>query len=82
MECRDLNRLPGALAKDLVEVKRDGLLLNKALHLSFHRGRKDPHQSLGSKPEISFVEYVLSLKDVITYTWHASCGHPVACLRT
>ena len=48
----DLNRFPGALAKDLVEVKADGLLLDETFHLGLHGGREDPHQSLGRKPEI------------------------------
>ena len=52
-----LDRLPGAFSKDLVEVKSDGLLLDEALHLGLHRGGEDPHQSLGSKPEILDVEH-------------------------
>merc|ERR1719234_228645 len=46
----DLNRFPGALAKDLIEVKADGLLLDETFHLGLHGGREDPHQSLGRKP--------------------------------
>ena len=48
----DLNRLPGALAKDLVEVQGDGLLLDQALNLSLFGAGEDPHQSLRSKPEV------------------------------
>ena len=48
----DLDGFPCALAEDLVQVKGDGLLLDQALHLSLHGGGQDPHQSLGSKPEI------------------------------
>ena len=58
IESTDLNRLPGALAKDFVEVQCDGLLLDQALHLCLHGGGEDPHQSLGSKPEILGVEFI------------------------
>ena len=57
IESVDLNRLPGALAKDLVEVQCDRLLLDEALHFSLHGGGEDPHQSLGSKPAILEIEF-------------------------
>ena len=47
-----LRLAPGALAKDLVQVEGDGLLLNQALHLGLLLGGQNPHQSLGGKPGV------------------------------
>ena len=41
---------PGALAKDLVEVQGDCLLLDQALHLGLQADWQDPHQGLGGEP--------------------------------
>ena len=41
---------PGALTKDVIKVKSDGLFLNKSLNLSLQISRQDSHEGLGGKP--------------------------------
>jgi len=41
---------PGALTEDFIKVESDGLLLDKTFNLLVQARRKDPHESLGSKP--------------------------------
>ena len=46
----DLDRLPGALAQDLVKVQGDGLLLDQALHLGLLGRGQDPHEGPRGEP--------------------------------
>merc|ERR1711887_284455 len=58
-----LRLTPGALAKDLVQVKGDGLLLDQPLHLSLLVCGQDPHQGLGCKPVLGTL-LVVTLRHV------------------
>ena len=58
-----LRLAPGALAKDLVQVEGDRLLLDQALHLGLLVRRQDPHQGLGGEPVLGAL-LVVALRHV------------------
>merc|ERR1719273_595844 len=66
-----LRLTPGALAKDLVQVKGDCLLLDQTLHLSLLVCRQNPHQGLRCKPVLGTL-LVVALRHV--------CEHNMSCL--